>query len=214
MIKISPSVLSADFTDMGSAVRNLKTWGADYVHCDVIDGRFAPNITFGPKMIEDLKRVSDIPMDVHLMIVEPEKYIKRFADAGADIITIHAEAAVHLDRLIDQIKNEGKMCGVALNPATPVETLKYVADKIDMILIMSVNPGFSGQKFINYTYRKLEEARALTGGRDIHIEVDGGVCPENAAELARCGADIFVAGNAVFCAADPAEAIRRMKGLN
>ncbi len=211
MIKISPSILSADFSEMGKTAEELKKWGADYIHCDVIDGIFAPNITFGPKMVEDIKKRSELPLDVHLMITEPARYIDRFIDAGADILTVHAEAAVHLQKVVTGIKSRGIMCGVAINPATPVDMLKYLVDEIDMILVMSVNPGFSGQKFISYTYKKIEEAKALIGERNVHIEVDGGVCPDNADKLAACGADILVAGNAVFCAQDPEIAIKRMK---
>ena len=213
MIKIAPSLLAADFTRMQEAVENVKRWGGDLVHCDVMDGKFVPNISFGQKMIADLRKKTDLPLDVHLMIVEPERYVEEFAKAGADYITVHQEASVHLDRTLSLIRSCGCKSAVALNPSTPPETLEYVLDKVDMILVMSVNPGYGGQKFIPTAIDKIRRLKEMIGDRPISIEVDGGVNAQNAPLLAEAGAEIFVAGSSVFGAQDPAEAIRLMKGI-
>ena len=204
-ILIAPSILSADFAQMGRAVEKCSEWGADYVHCDVIDGIFVPNITFGQPMIKALKRRSALPLDVHLMIEKPERYIEEFAEAGADIITIHAEATKHLNRVLSQIALTGAKVGVALNPATPVSAVECVLEYVDMVLIMSVNPGFGGQNFIPYTLAKVSQIKEMIDlcGKDIDIEVDGGVSPANSKHLIKAGANVLVAGSAVFKAQRP-----------
>lgn len=213
MIKIAPSILSADFTNMQHAVENLKQWNADLVHCDVMDGMFVPNISFGQKMIADLRGKTDLPLDVHLMVEQPERYIESFAKAGADYITVHQEATVHLNRTLALIRSCRCKSGVALNPATSPETLRYVLDQVDMILVMSVNPGFGGQKFIPSALDKVRALKEMIGDRPIVIEVDGGVNLKNAPLLAQAGAEILVAGSSVFGAENPAAAIRGLRGM-
>lgn len=213
MIKVSPSILAADFAAMGDAVSKLEGWGADYVHCDVMDGSYVPNITFGPKMIEDIKKHTNLPLDVHLMIEQPERYVEQFRDAGADIITVHQEAVIHLHRVLGQIKGTGAKCGVVLNPATPVCMVENVLDDVDMILLMSVNPGFGGQAFIPGTIEKIKKLKAMIGDRNIEIEIDGGVSDKNAALLTEAGANVLVMGSAVFNAENPSELIREAKCL-
>jgi len=211
MIKIAPSILSADFATMGEDIKRLESWGADYVHCDVMDGVYVPNITFGPKMISDIKRFTTLPLDVHLMITEPERYISNFRDAGADIITVHQESTIHLHRVLHQIRDTGASPGVVLNPATPVCMLENVLDDVDMVLLMSVNPGFGGQKFIQATIGKIKKLREMAGDRNIDIEVDGGVNGDNAKTLIEAGANVFVMGNALFGADDPASIVSSVK---
>ncbi len=213
MIKIAPSILSADFSAMGQAVELMQASGADYIHCDVMDGVFVPNITFGPPMIKSIKKHADIPLDVHLMIDRPERYIDAFADAGADIITIHAEATLHAERTLAYIKTKGIKAGIVLNPATPENAAEYVMHLADMILLMSVNPGFGGQKFIPAVLPKVERVRNMIekSGRDIELEIDGGVNFDNIGEIINAGANVIVAGNTVFSAPDPAEAISRLE---
>lgn len=188
--------------------------GADYLHCDIMDGVFVPNISFGFQMISRLNEITDIPLDVHLMIVQPERYIERFAQAGADFITVHAEATDHLQRVLKQIAQCGKKPGVVLNPATPLEMVKYVLDDVDMILLMSVNPGYGGQSFIPAIMQKVEDLRTMidTTGKKIDIEVDGGVDMKNCTRLREAGATVLVAGSAVFGAEDPAQAVRVLRG--
>ena len=215
-IKIAPSILSADFAKMGDAVKELCDKGADLVHCDVMDGVFVPNITFGIKMIADIKKVSTIPLDVHLMIVEPWKYIEAFANAGADIITIHQEACK--DRLSDTlkaIKSLGVKCGAVINPNTPVSTLKDCIELCDMVLLMSVYPGFGGQKFIPEVLEKLKQAKALidSTGKEIDLEIDGGVTLENAKAVKEAGANVLVAGSTVFNHSDRAQAIDLLRRI-
>lgn len=214
MVKIAPSLLAADFCNMEQGVRLMERAGADYLHCDVMDGVFVPNISFGFQMIKRLNEITDIPLDVHLMIVKPERYIERFAEAGADLITVHAEATDHLQRVLKQISQCGKRPGVVLNPATPIDVLKYVLDDIDMVLLMSVNPGYGGQAFIPAVMQKVADVRDLiaASGKKIEIEVDGGVDLKNCEQLREAGATVLVAGSAVFGAPDPAAMVRKLRG--
>ena len=216
-IKIAPSILSADFSRLGEEIRAVEAAGADIIHVDVMDGHFVPNITIGPLVVEACRKVTKLPLDVHLMIENPERYIADFAKAGADYITVHAEAAYHLHRLIQNIReHKGVKAAVSLNPATPLDALDYVLPDLDMVLIMSVNPGFGGQAFIPSQLDKIRTLRKLIDDRrlNLEIEVDGGVKPGNAAEIAAAGADILVAGSAVFGATDYAAAIRGIRGTN
>ncbi|MBR1635723.1 MAG: ribulose-phosphate 3-epimerase [Lachnospiraceae bacterium] len=197
---LSPSILSADFGNLQSALETIDNVGAQYVHIDVMDGHFVPNITIGAPVVKSLRAVSDRIFDVHLMIEEPDRYIADFADAGADIITVHAEACIHLDRTISLIQSKKVLAGVALNPSSPLSLIEYVLPKVDMVLLMSVNPGFGGQSFIPYTIDKLYELSELLQhkGCSPDVEVDGGVTLENVSEVLEAGANIIVAGSAVF----------------
>ena len=213
-IKIAPSILSADFSKMGEEVVSLEQCGADVVHCDVMDGVFVNNITFGIKMVEDIRKLTKLPLDCHLMIVHPEKYVERFAKAGADIITVHYEACKEkLEETLKLIKSSGVKCGAVINPDTPVSAIKGIIPLCDMVLVMSVYPGFGGQKFIPSALDKLRELRGIIDGLGlpIDLEVDGGVNFANVSEIISAGANIIVAGSAVFNAENRSTAIKRLK---
>lgn len=203
-IRIAPSILSADFARLGDEIRAIDAAGADYIHIDVMDGHFVPNISFGPLVMQSVRKLTTRPFDVHLMIAPVDPYIAAFARAGADIITVHCEAGPHLHRTLQTIRAEGKRAGVAVNPATPLSALEPVIADIDLVLVMSVNPGFGGQDFIPASLDRLRQARALIGGRPIDLEVDGGVTAANAPEIASAGANVLVAGSSIFSGNDPA----------
>lgn len=212
--KIAPSILSADFWTLGEDVSLVEKGGADILHVDVMDGNFVPNITIGPLVVKALKARTSMPLDVHLMISNPGNYIEDFIKAGADYLTVHYEASTHLHREIQVIKQAGVKAGVALNPHTPVSVLEDIIDELDLVLIMSVNPGFGGQKYIPNTNKKLQQVRQLCterGLQHIEIEVDGGVKEDNIADIASAGADILVAGSAIYGAEDPIAVIQSMK---
>ncbi|PLY09866.1 MAG: ribulose-phosphate 3-epimerase [Desulfuromonas sp.] len=213
MIKIAPSILSADFARLGEDVAAVDRAGADYIHVDVMDGHFVPNITIGPLVVEALRKVTDKPLDVHLMIEKPDLYIPDFAKAGADLITVHQEAVPHLHRTVQLIKSLGKKAGVSLNPATPVATLEDILEDIDLVLVMTVNPGFGGQSFIPSGLNKIEALRREIDrrGLEVELEVDGGVKVDNIERVAAAGANVFVAGSAVFGADDYAATIAALR---
>lgn len=211
MVKIAPSILSADFARLGDEIKAVEAAGCDYIHVDVMDGHFVPNLTLGPPVIKSIRQVTDLPLDVHLMINPAQPHLEAYADAGADIITVHVEADAHLDRSLQMIKGFGKRAGVSLNPATPASLLQYVMDKVDLILVMSVNPGFGGQSFITSQIEKIREIREMIGDRDIELEVDGGVNDATAADVIEAGANVLVAGSAVFNGGDYAANIAKLK---
>jgi len=213
MIKIAPSILSADFSRLGDEIRAIEQGGADYVHIDVMDGHFVPNITIGPLVVDAVRKVTTLPLDVHLMIENPDLYIPDFVKAGADIITVHQEAVPHLHRTVQLIRSLGKKAGVSINPATPVSSLEVILEEVDLVLVMSVNPGFGGQGFIPACLSKIEALRREIDRRGLRVEleVDGGVKTDNIGLIAGAGADVFVAGSAVFGAADYAATIAALK---
>ena len=217
MVLIAPSILSADFSRLAQEVESVERAGAEYLHLDIMDGHFVPNITFGPQVVAALRPSSKMIFDVHLMVENPEKYLQVFAEAGADIITVHVEATKHLHRALQNIKELGCKCGVALNPATPVNSIECVLEYIDMVLIMSVNPGLGGQKFIPYAVTKVrqtEEILEKQNSNHIHIQVDGGINLETASQVVAAGADILVAGSAVFKSDNPGLMVKRLKSCN
>ena len=213
MIKLAPSILSADFARLLEDVKKVEKAGCEYPHIDVMDGHFVPNITLGPGIVKSLRKDVNMVFDAHLMIENPDNYIKEFADAGCDIIVVHQEACTHLHRTIQNIKSHGIKAGVALNPATPIETIKYVLQDVDMVLLMSVNPGFGGQSYIPVVTEKIKELKALIDemNLDIDIEVDGGVKPSNIAEVVNAGANVIVAGSAIFNAGNIDEAVKSLR---
>jgi len=210
---IAPSLLSADFLHLGDAVRMIDQSEADWIHCDIMDGVFVPNISFGLPVLHSVSKVAQKPLDVHLMIVQPERYIKAFKEAGASYLSVHYEACTHLHRTLQEIRNEGMKAGIVLNPHSPVSLLESILESADFVLLMSVNPGFGGQSFINQTYNKISDLKEMIVKKDLDvlIEVDGGVGLHNASKLIQAGADILVAGNAVFNANDPLDVIKKLK---
>ncbi|NLK43427.1 MAG: ribulose-phosphate 3-epimerase [Tissierellia bacterium] len=215
MAKIAPSLLSADFADLKNEIKKVENGGADYLHLDVMDGIYVPNITFGAPVIKKIRRVTNIPFDVHLMIDRPERFIRDFVEAGADIITVHQEATIHLHRTIQEIKSYGKLAGVSLNPATPIESIEYILDDIDLVLIMTVNPGFGGQSFIGQMDRKIKSMRRIIDERnlDIILEVDGGVKLNNAKDILNWGADLLVVGSDIFNSENIENRVKEFKRL-
>ena len=214
MYRIAPSILSADFANLGEEVRSVVKAGADWIHFDVMDNHYVPNLTFGPMVCQALRKHATVPIDVHLMVQPVDALAQAFCKAGADLVSFHPEASAHVDRTLQLIKDEGKQAGLAFNPGTSLDVLEWVIDKVDLVLIMSVNPGFGGQSFISSALRKVERARRLIeqSGRDIRLEVDGGIKVDNIRSVADAGADTFVAGSAIFSQPDYAAVITAMRG--
>ncbi|MFX3624611.1 MAG: ribulose-phosphate 3-epimerase [Ectobacillus sp.] len=214
MIKIAPSILSADFAKLGEEIKDVEKGGADYIHVDVMDGHFVPNITIGPLIVEAIRPITSLPLDVHLMIENPDQYIPQFAKAGADIITVHVEACPHLHRVVQLIKSYGIKAGVVLNPHTPASAIEHILEDIDMVLLMTVNPGFGGQKFIHSVLPKIKQVADMVHERNLNveIEVDGGVNAETAKLCIEAGANVLVAGSAIYNQRDRAQAIREIRG--
>ena len=213
MKKLAPSILSADFSRLGEEIKAVEEAGADYIHIDVMDGHFVPNITVGPLVVETAKPITRLPLDVHLMISDPDRYIKDFIQAGSDLLSVHAETCPHLQRTLTVIREQGTKSAVVLNPSTPLTVLEYILEDVDMVLIMTVNPGFGGQKFISTMLPKIQKVRNLIDEKNlpIELEVDGGINLQNISRVAQAGADILVAGSAVFKSPDCRETIRLMK---
>ena len=213
MKRIAPSILAADFTRLGEEIQAVEAAGADWIHADIMDGHFVPNITFGPMVVEAVRRVTRLPIDVHLMISEPERYIADFAKAGADYISVHVETCIHLHRTVQLIRDAGARPGVVLNPATPLEALRWILEYTDLVLVMSVNPGFGGQAFISNSIEKIQRLRQMITEKRLStlIEIDGGVSDKTIGNIAAAGADVFVAGSAIFGSRDYAAAIRGLR---
>jgi len=211
-IRIAPSILSANFAALGDDIRKVEEAGAQLIHVDVMDGHFVPNITIGPPVVKSIRKATKLPLDVHLMISDPDKYIPAFVEAGADMVTVHAEATVHLDRTLNFIRSQKAGAGVSINPATPISAVQHALGLADMLLVMTVNPGFGGQKFIPYTLEKIREARQVIENRRYRcvIEVDGGIDTDTLPDVVRAGAEVLVAGSAIFNAPDPARKIKEM----
>lgn len=210
-IIIAPSILTASFSNLESTIKELEEAGADYLHLDIMDGSFVPQITFGSKIVSDIKKITSLPLDVHLMIVSPEKHIDDFAKAGADIISVHYEGNIHLHKLIMQIKSHNVKAGIVLNPHTRVDVIEPLIDDIDNVLIMSVNPGFGGQKFITNSIKKIEKTKKLIGQRDIIISVDGGINLNTCSDVIKAGANLLVAGSAIIDSKDKKETIKQLR---
>ena len=211
-VRIAPSILSANFAALGEDIRKVEEAGAQLIHVDVMDGHFVPNITIGPPVVKSIRKATKLPLDVHLMISDPDKYIPAFVQAGADMVTVHAEATVHLDRTLNFIRSQKVGVGVSINPATPISAVQHALGLADMLLVMTVNPGFGGQKFIPYTLEKIREARQVIENRRYRcvIEVDGGIDTDTLPDVVRAGAEVLVAGSAIFNAPDPARKIKEM----
>ena len=214
-VEIAPSILAANFACLGDEIRAVEQGGATLLHVDVMDGHFVPNLTIGVPVVKSLRQATRLTLDVHLMIENPDRYVEAFAGAGADMISVHQEATPHLDRVLGMIRETGRQAGVVINPATPVSTLSEVLDKVDYVLVMSVNPGFGGQRFIPEAAEKIRQLKELRAryNNGFRIEVDGGIGPENVSEVVRAGAELLVAGTSIFHTPDPAEAVRRLKHL-
>jgi ribulose-phosphate 3-epimerase len=212
---LSPSILSSDFSDLKSTIRILELGNADWIHLDIMDGNFVPNLTFGPIVVEAINRITDLPLDTHLMIFNPDNYIEKFVEAGSDILTVHQEALIHLHRTLMKIKSLGVKAGVSINPATPISSIENVLDIVDLVLVMSVNPGFGGQSFIKNSIKKISALREIKEKNNYNflIEVDGGIDIDNLQEVLNAGADVIVAGAAIFKNEDPVQKTLKMKSL-